>query len=265
LANSWEWRILAATIRTQNSMITNISEENFIDFQCPHCGELNSFPADSAGLVRECAHCMESLIVPEAGSAAGRKIPLPLTTARLILRRLDTKDWKDLLELFSDEEIYRYDEGHPLDEEEILRWLQSDSMVKLTTPGQPLYLGIEARDGGKLIGQLDLRFAEPQRLQAQLTIRLNPACRRQGVGREAVDAILDFCFKGIHLHRVTAHCDTRNVAACGLCEKAGLRREGEFVKDRLVWGEWTSSVWYAALDEEHGKAVDGSPEGSSTG
>jgi RimJ/RimL family protein N-acetyltransferase len=245
-------------------MSTDITEATFIDFKCPHCGEVNSFTADSTGLVRECVNCMENLIVPEAGGGVGGTIPLPLTTARLILRRLDTKDWKDLLELFSDEELYRYEEGRPLQEEEILHWLQSDSTIKLTTPGHPFYLGIEARDGGKLIGQLDLRFADPQCLQAQLTIRLNQAYRRQGVGLEVVNAILDFCFKGIHLHRVTAHCDTRDAAARGLCEKAGLRHEGGFVKNRFVWGEWASSVWYAVLDEEYGKAAGGSGESSST-
>ena len=235
----------------ENTMTTEITEESFLDFKCPHCGEPVSFPQDCTGLARECPNCLESLVVPGAGSEAGKKLPIPITTPRLILRRLAAGDWKDLLELYSDEEMFLYDEGHPLEEEEILRWLESDSMVKLTTPGQTFYLGIEAQDSGKLIGQLALRFAEPQRLQAQLTICVNQACRRQGVGLEAVGAILGFCFEEIHLHRVNALCDTKNTAACGLCEKAGFRREGEFLKDRFVRGEWMSSVWYATLDEEY--------------
>jgi RimJ/RimL family protein N-acetyltransferase len=233
-----------------------ITEESLLDFKCPYCGEPVSFPQDCTGLARECPNCAESLIVPEAGSEVGKKLPLPITTPRLILRRLTASDWKDLLELFSDEELFLYDEGRPLEEEEILRWLQSDSLVKLTTPGQTFYLGIEARDGGKLIGQLTLTFAEPHGLQAQLMICLNRDCRRKGFGLEAVAAVLGFCFEGIHLHRLTALCDTQNTAARGLCEKAGLRREGEFVKNRFVRGEWMSSVWYAALDEEYRGADD---------
>ncbi|HXT40361.1 MAG TPA: hypothetical protein VN887_10085 [Candidatus Angelobacter sp.] len=54
-------------------MITEITEENFLDFNCPNCGELNSFPLDSVGLVRECPNCVEALIVPEAGS----QVPAP--------------------------------------------------------------------------------------------------------------------------------------------------------------------------------------------
>jgi RimJ/RimL family protein N-acetyltransferase len=44
----------------------------------------------------------------------------------------------------------------------------------------------------------------------------------------------------------------------------GLRREGEFVKDRFVRGKWMSSVWYAALEEEYLEAAGNPPEGSST-
>lgn len=244
-------------------MSTEITEENFLDFKCPCCDDPVSFPRDCAGLVRECPNCLESLIVPDTGEEAGLKPPLPITTPRLILRRLAASDWKDLLELFSDEELFLYDDGHPMEEEEILRWLESDSTVKLTTPGQRFYLGIEARDGGKLIGQLSLSFAEPQRLQAQLAICLNRDFRRKGFGLEAVDAVLGFCFEKIHLHRVTALCDTQNSAARGLSEKAGLRREGEFVKDRFVREKWMSSVWFAALDEEYREAAGTPPEGTS--
>jgi aminoglycoside 6'-N-acetyltransferase len=78
-----------------------------------------------------------------------------------------------------------------------------------------------------------------------------------------VDAALGFCFEGIRLHRVTASCDSRNVAACGLFEKVGMRREGEFVKNRFSNGEWTNSIWFAALGEEYREAGVNPPPGSS--
>ena len=66
--------------------------------------------------------------------------------------------------------------------------------------------------------------------------------------------MLGFCLEGIKLHRVSASCDSRNVAACRLFEKLGLRREGEFLKDNMLHGEWVNTVWYAALGEEYGDA-----------
>jgi len=231
-----------------------ITEENFIDFKCPYCGDPVSFPQENAGFMQACPGCYESLIVPDDGGEVGRQIPLPITTPRLVLRRLAGSDWQDLLELMSDEEFFRYRDGAPLDEDGVLHWLESDAHVKLTTPDQPFHLGIQVQAGGKLIGYLSLSFTDPQRLQVAFSIGLNRNFHRQGFALEALAAMLGFCFAGLKLHRVAGWCDNRNAAACRLLEKVGLRREGEFLKNRWVHGEWTNSVWYAALNEEHGDA-----------
>jgi [ribosomal protein S5]-alanine N-acetyltransferase len=227
-----------------------ITEESFVDFKCPHCSELVSFPQESAGFAQACPNCTESFIVPEDGSEVGKHIPLPIKTPRLILRRLAAHDWKDLLELMSDEEFFRYRDGVPLDEDGVLHWLESDAHVKLTTPEQALYLGIEVQNGGKLVGNLSLAFTDPQRLQVTFSIGLNRSFHRQGFALEAVEALLVFCFEGLKLHRVAGWCDSRNIAGCGLMEKVGFRREGEFLKNRWVHGEWTNSVWYALLEKD---------------
>ena len=57
-----------------------ITEESFIDFKCPHCGEPVSFPKENAGFAQACPNCTESLIVPDDGSEVGWEIPLPITT-----------------------------------------------------------------------------------------------------------------------------------------------------------------------------------------
>ena len=79
----------------------------------------------------------------------------------------------------SDEEFFRYQDGVPLEEDGVLHWLESDAHVKLTTPEQTFYLGIEVQDGGKLIGYLSLGFTDPQRLQVTFSIGLNRSFQRQ--------------------------------------------------------------------------------------
>lgn len=237
-----------------------ITEENFLDFKCPYCGETVSFPQAAIGRAQQCPNCTESLIVPESGVEVGRKLPLPITTPGLILRRFNASDWSQLVELVSDEEFFGYVDGLTGQaEEDVLRWLERDSQIKLTTPNQTFCLAAEHQDGSKLIGCLGLRFIDPQSLQATLNINLHRDYQQQGFTLEAVDALLGFCFDGIKLHRVTARCESGNSAACRLFEKVGMRREGEFVKDQpLPNGEWTSTVWYAALEEEYGAPDAGS-------
>ena len=228
-----------------------LTEESFADFTCPYCGEQISFPMDYIGFVQACPSCDESVIVPEATVASGHKLPLPISTARLALRRFRAGDWRDLMECLSDEEMFRYVDGQPLDEEHILRWLEADSHVKLTTPGQPFCLGIEIRSSEKLIGYLSLSFTDVQRVQASLSIYIGRNYQRQGYATEAIAAMLEFCFVGIKLHRITASCDSRHIAARRVLEKLGMRCEGEFLKDHFADGDWQNTVFYGILSEEY--------------
>ncbi len=231
-----------------------ITEDSFIDSKCPHCGDAVSFPQEYAGQVQACPICSADLIVPSHGAETGQRVPLPIETARLVLRRLHANDWKDLLELMSVEELFTYTDAQPMGEEQVLQWLEHDAHVKLSTAGQALYLGMALREPSTLIGLVALRLIDPDRLQATVNVYVNRSFQRKGFASEALGAVLGFCFGVIHLHRVSATCESRDVAGCKLLEKTGLRREGEFVKDKLAGDEWVNTACYAMLEEEHKKA-----------
>ena len=225
-----------------------ISEENFSDFKCPYCQETVSFPGEDIGKVRACPNCLEDFIVPARGESIGLRLPLPIVTSRLTLRRFNPDDWKDLLEFMQDEELFRY-AGRTMNEDQILAWLEQDRGVRLTTEGQKFYLGLMLNECHKVVGYAALSLFNP--VQADLDISLARKHQRQGLAIEAVDALLGFCFEGIKLHRVTASCDSRNAAACKLFENVGMRREGEFVKATPSADGWLNTVYYAALEEEY--------------
>jgi RimJ/RimL family protein N-acetyltransferase len=236
------------------------TEENFIDCKCPYCGDTVSFREDSAGGVEECSSCMENLVVPDDGNEIAGRIPLPVTTPGLILRRLAPTDWEDFTEFLSDEELFQYVQDGPVGEKEIMEWLKADGRVKLTTPETTFCLAIELRSIGKVIGNIYLHSTDAFRSQTNVRIYASRKFQRQGIATEALKAILGFCFDGIRLHRVSAWCDSRNIAACRLAEKAGMRREGELIKERFVNGEWINTVLYALLNEEYGLAsTDSAP------
>jgi [ribosomal protein S5]-alanine N-acetyltransferase len=204
-------------------------------------------------IVQECPLCGQDLLMPVEGSAVGRKLPIPITTSRLVLRRLSGIDWKDLLEIVADEELYRYQEGHPLEENDLNRWLEADSQIKLTTPEQAFCLGIEERESHKLIGLLTLKYTDHHRLQTLVNILMNRQYQTQGFAEEALAGVLNFGFQGLRLHRICAYCDSRNTVTSQWFEKATLRREGEFLKDRFMNGEWVNTIWFALLNEEYQK------------
>src|SRR5438128_5558928 len=240
------------------------ADQDFIDFKCPYCNEAVSFPQDSARRVQECPNCAESLIVPRKPGDPGQKVPLPITTPRLTLRRLATADWKDLLEFFSDEDLFQYAEGGPVDEEQILRWLETDKHVNLTTPNTRFCLGVAIQPSGKVIGVIYLNFSGESHLQTTVRLYISREVQRQGFAAEAVNAVLGFCFEGLGLHRVSASCDSRNVAALKLAAKVGMRREGEFRKDQFVSGEWVETAWQSILAEEYFNSKSQPPRRGST-
>jgi len=224
-------------------------EENFVDFKCPYCGEMASFPETAAGRVQKCPHCPESLLVPAEPSEFGGKLPASVATPRLQLRRFQAADWKPLLELMSDEALLKYVPWHPLEETEVERWIEHDREVRLMQE-QDFFLGIELTAESQFIGLAALHFRDENR-QAGFTLIIHPKFQRQGFGLETCGGLLAFVFSGLNLHRVNVACDSRNEAGRKMLDKAGLRREGEFVKESLVKGEWINHVWYAALGEEY--------------
>lgn len=199
--------------------------------------------------MQECFNCTEPIIVPQSGGEGGR-IPLPISTPSLTLRKFREADWKGLLQLFSDDEFFSVSSLKLDGEEQVTRWLAEDATIKLTTPGVPFTLAVETLENPKIIGLLSLRFSNAERSQVAIDLVLHREFRRRGFGLEALNGALEFCFGGISLHRVQAFCDSANAAACGLLAKAGLRREGEFVRDHKTGDDWANTMAYAMLREE---------------
>lgn len=228
-----------------------MTEDNFIEFKCPHCGTDTAFLERFAGAVQECPTCEQPVIVPTQSAGVGGKVPPRLDTPRLLLRRLHPNDGPDILELMSDAGVMRELDWVPLNEEETAHWLEADPHEKWTLLGHPLTLALQRREGGKLIGLATFLFADDSHRQATISVFVNQAFQRQGYGTEAMRAMLILGFSALGLRRITSACDQRNEAGCRMLLKAGLRREGDFIKDRCVKGEWVSTTYFALLAEEH--------------
>lgn len=228
-----------------------LTEENFIDFKCPHCGDAISFPQNFTGQAQACPICDQDVIVIKDEEGKGLKLPFPMELSTIILRRLSIEDWKDVMEIFGEEEFYTISGGHPFGEEEMIRWLESEQTIRLSTPGQMFYLGIQSIENNRLIGITSMRFIDDRRLQADLAVKIIPAFQRKGFATEALSALLHFCFDKIHLHRAVATCDSQSIASWRLLDTVGMRREGECVKDCFENGKWRNTLFYALLREEY--------------
>jgi RimJ/RimL family protein N-acetyltransferase len=223
-----------------------LPDDSFFDFKCPYCGEVNSFPATSVSTLQECASCTESLIVPEAGAETGGRLPLPISTPRLLLRRFCLDDAVALLEMVAQDPS----SALPVTETDVDQWIESQRAARFTRSENGVYLAIELEGSRELAGFVLPYYADGFRNNAGFTLTITPPRRRQGLGLEATRATIDFLFDGLCARRVAVSCPSRNAAARGMVEKAGMRPEGEFVKSWHDGHEWVNMAWYAMLKEE---------------
>ncbi|GAA5503418.1 hypothetical protein Dxin01_03175 [Deinococcus xinjiangensis] len=166
-----------------------------------------------------------------------------LTTPRLTIRPLTEADLPALVAYRNDPEVARF-QGWPLpstpqQERQLISnsplgaagWVQR----ALVTPT------------GELVGDVGLNTQHPQ---AELGITLSRAAQGQGYAQEALEALLDFCFSELKLHRVHAAIDPRNRAVARLLLRLGFRHEGTHIQSYWHRGEWTDDAVYAVLREE---------------
>jgi len=236
-----------------------IDDEKFIEFKCPYCGKEVSFLETFIGRVQECPECFESIVVPDEGSQIGRKLELPIPTERLLLRRLAENDAESLAEGFSEEETFRYCEASPSDEATIQKWLREIAGSTLTTSCHALYLGLSLQSTEKLIGYVTVTSPELDHAEAALHAFVNPKFQKQGYGTEAIRAAIDFCFEQAGMHRLSAACHVKNMAARRMLEKAGMRLEGEFRENWFLRGEWVSTAYYGILESEYAQSTQPPP------
>jgi len=219
--------------------------EDYLDFKCPHCGALNSFPTSAAKLVRECMNCGDLLIVPTKDGEESRKLTLDIAGRRVRLRPLVATDWKDLLE-------FQFD-----DEDEATGWIPKSGTMRTGELREPFYLAVEVSETHKVVGTVGFRFLDGLFNQVEVTLISNASANLPGLELDALEAVLAFCFREINLHRVISQCGASESERRKVLGELGMRQEAEFVKQWFIDGEWVSTVWFAMLEEEYEKGSKG--------
>jgi len=226
-------------------------ESSFIDFTCPYCQNIVSFPKADSGTLKQCPNCLESMIVPDGTGCRSERIPFPIQTERLVVRRFQTLDAKDLADLMSSPATLRYLAWAPMTLEDAEEWIASQSTIRFPHSSKDCSFAIEGVHAARVIGFVTIWFLHDEFDLAQFGIIIHPAWQRQGYASEAVRGLPAYAFTGLHVRRVVAECDARNLPARRLLLKAGLRQESEAIQDRFLKGEWVNTVGFALLRQEY--------------
>ena len=175
----------------------------------------------------------------------------PLETSRLLLRPFTMDDLDAFFAIQSRPDVSRYLYWEPRDLEQARGVLaKKASQSVLDSDGQGLSLAVVRRDTGALAGEVNLFWLSRVHRSGEIGYVFHPDHAGKGLATEAARVALALGFGTLGLHRIIGRLDARNDASARLLERLGMRREGHFVQNEFVKGEWTDEVVYALLEDE---------------
>lgn len=144
----------------------------------------------------------------------------------IILRSPVLEDLDMLFKWENNREIWQVSNTHsPYTLDEIRQHIK-DSAMTVFESGQARFIICLAEDS-KPIGTIDLFDFDHYNSRIGVGVLIaDESNRRKGYARMSVDAIIDYCFKRLHLHQVYCNILADNKASIALFEGAGFNCSG---------------------------------------
>lgn len=175
-----------------------------------------------------------------------------LTTKRFILREFREKDWPAVHEYASDPEVVRYLSWGPNTEQDTGGFVRRAIARQREQSRQNYEFAVVLKAEDKLVGHCGIGMSDaPHHKEGSIYYFFNSAYWGRGYATEAVNALLEFAFFQLRLHRIFATCDPENGASASVLKKAGMQREGCMRHHERIRGEWRDSLLYAILEDEY--------------
>jgi len=174
----------------------------------------------------------------------------PIRTERLLLRDFRDSDFDAVHDYAADAEVSRFMPWGPNSPEDTHVFLGRALAAQTDWPRLDFNLAIELTETGAAIGSVSLHLNDAANRTVEIGYCINRSHWRRRIVTEAARAMIAAAFGPVGAHRVIATCDVRNVGSFGVMEAVGMRREGRFLRDRMIKGDWRDTYLYALLADE---------------
>lgn len=152
-----------------------------------------------------------------------------IETERLLLRPFLEKDAHDVYEYLKEPAV------HCFASMKLNNMEQARAAVRVRVKAAEQYFAIILKESGKVIGELEV-YAETPLPEEENAVAdtfspcwmLNREYQGKGYAFEAAKAFFNYLFCERGARRIYAYTEDYNLSSQKLCEKLGMRREGEF-------------------------------------
>ena len=169
----------------------------------------------------------------------------PLRTERLVLRPYEPRDAEAFVEAWASEEWSSLLLSRPMNRAEVVEMVR-----RRTAAPSDEFVSLVVEHDGVVVGDSLLHLQGTGMSEGEIGWTVLPQHAGRGFATEAAREVLRLGFEHYGLRRIVANLDARNHRSAALCERLGMRREGDKVADFWSKGRWTSSYDYALLREE---------------
>jgi RimJ/RimL family protein N-acetyltransferase len=176
-------------------------------------------------------------------------------TERLIIRPIKLDDKNEIFEYRSDSETNKYQGWIPKSIADVELFIDGVSK-QINEPETWFQFVILEKESKKVIGDLGVHFYGKENSQVEIGCTINKTFQNKGYATESLQKMLEFLFKDLKKHRVTASIDPHNEHSIRLVERVGFRKEAHFVESLFINDTWVDDVIYAMLEKDWEKVYN---------
>jgi ribosomal-protein-alanine N-acetyltransferase len=148
-----------------------------------------------------------------------------LITERLILRKLETRDFQEIHNLRSNANVNRF-----IDRPKIANLEEAKEFIEKInagiTTGNWIYWAITLKTKDQLIGTICIWNISPDRIKPEIGFELLPEAQGKGLMQEALSNVIKFGFEEMNLAELEAFTHAENEKSINLLEKCGFQLTG---------------------------------------
>ncbi len=142
-------------------------------------------------------------------------------------------------------------EDRPPDSLEEIRKVMERLIQKGDLRSATIHYAIHLREGERFIGNGMIAFVDRYHRHCRLGISISDKTQwGKGIGKEALTAVIDFCFDVLDMHRIQAEIYAFNTRSIRLFEGLGFKREGCMRETVLKRGEFEDELMFGLLRPE---------------